>query len=221
MSDGKIHIPARRKQPVDDQMVVKVTPEAYNALVEIYNESTLSLKQIASLLIVKAVIGGRDMATLYELTEEYRQLLEMMEDDSVDPEILQDTLEGVDGEIEAKADNCAKLIRELNGVASVINEEIERLKARKDVISNNADRVKKYLEKAMIDTGKRKFKTALFGFNIQKNPASVVVDQEDKIPEEYWIKQDPKLNKALLKKWLKDNPEDFAHLEQSEGLRIR
>lgn len=27
MSDGKIHIPARRKQPVDDQMVVKVTPE--------------------------------------------------------------------------------------------------------------------------------------------------------------------------------------------------
>lgn len=54
MSDGKIHIPARRKQPVDDRMVVKVTPEAYNALVEIYNESTLSLKQIASLLIVKA-----------------------------------------------------------------------------------------------------------------------------------------------------------------------
>lgn len=111
------------------------------------------------------------MATLYELTEEYRQLLEMMEDDSVDPEVLQDTLEGVDGEIKAKADNCAKLISELNGVASVINEEIERLKARKDVISNNADRVKKYLEKAMIDTGKRKFKTALFGFNIQKNPA--------------------------------------------------
>ena len=54
MSDGKIHIPARRKQSVDDQMVVKVTPEAYNALVDIYNESTLSLKQIASLLIVKA-----------------------------------------------------------------------------------------------------------------------------------------------------------------------
>ena len=54
MREGKIHIPARRKQPVADQMVVKVTPEAYNALVDIYNESTLSLKQIASLLIVKA-----------------------------------------------------------------------------------------------------------------------------------------------------------------------
>ena len=53
--DGLIHIPARKKQPVEEQTVVKLTPEAYNALVDIYNESTLSLKQIASLLIVKSV----------------------------------------------------------------------------------------------------------------------------------------------------------------------
>ena len=52
MADGLIHIPARKKQPVEEQTVVKLTPEAYNALVDIYNESTLSLKQIASLLIV-------------------------------------------------------------------------------------------------------------------------------------------------------------------------
>lgn len=55
MADGLIHIPARKKQPVEEQTVVKLTPEAYNALVDIYNESTLSLKQIASLLIVKSV----------------------------------------------------------------------------------------------------------------------------------------------------------------------
>lgn len=54
MNDEAIHIPARKKQQTGAQMVVKVTPEAYNTLVEIYNESTLSLKQIASLLIVKA-----------------------------------------------------------------------------------------------------------------------------------------------------------------------
>lgn len=54
MSDGMIHIPARKKQPVEEQAVVKLTPEAYNVLVDIYNESTLSLKQIASLLIIKS-----------------------------------------------------------------------------------------------------------------------------------------------------------------------
>lgn len=52
--DGMIHIPARKKQPVEEQTVVKLTPEAYNVLVDIYNESTLSLKQIASLLITSS-----------------------------------------------------------------------------------------------------------------------------------------------------------------------
>lgn len=52
MSDFEIRIPARKKQPATDKdnPVVKVSPEAYNALVEIYNESTISMKDIASLL---------------------------------------------------------------------------------------------------------------------------------------------------------------------------
>nr|DAE45296.1 MAG TPA: hypothetical protein [Caudoviricetes sp.] len=55
MSDFKIRIPARRKQPTTskDNPAVKVSPDAYNALVEIYNESTLSMKDIASLLIIE------------------------------------------------------------------------------------------------------------------------------------------------------------------------
>jgi hypothetical protein len=50
MADGKIHIPARKRQPA-----VKLTREAYNALVEIYNESQLSIKQIASLIIMESL----------------------------------------------------------------------------------------------------------------------------------------------------------------------
>ncbi len=54
MNDGMIHVPARKKQPIDEQTAVKLTPEAYNILVDIYNESTLSLKQIASLMITES-----------------------------------------------------------------------------------------------------------------------------------------------------------------------
>ena len=42
--------------------------------------------------------------TLYELTDEFRQLLDMMEDPDIDPEVLNDTLEAVLGDIEYKAD---------------------------------------------------------------------------------------------------------------------
>lgn len=56
MTNNKIHIPARKRQPVKDgQPVIKLTPEAYNALVEIYNESQLSMKQIASIIIMQSL----------------------------------------------------------------------------------------------------------------------------------------------------------------------
>lgn len=54
MSDFEIHIPARKKQSITEKgAAVKVTGEAYNALTEIYNESTLSMCQIASILIIE------------------------------------------------------------------------------------------------------------------------------------------------------------------------
>lgn len=56
MADGLIHIPARKKQPVEEQTVVKLTPEAYNALVDIYNESTLSFQLATEQLKEKGVI---------------------------------------------------------------------------------------------------------------------------------------------------------------------
>ena len=38
-----------------NQTVVRVSEEAYNALVDIYNESTLSMKELASLIILESV----------------------------------------------------------------------------------------------------------------------------------------------------------------------
>lgn len=57
MTGFEIHIPARKKAVVavvsERNTAVKVTGEAYNALIEIYNESTLSMRQIASILIIE------------------------------------------------------------------------------------------------------------------------------------------------------------------------
>lgn len=51
----KIHIPARKKEIVNGQQVIRVSADAYNALVEIYNESSLSMSAIASLIILQSV----------------------------------------------------------------------------------------------------------------------------------------------------------------------
>lgn len=56
MDKFEIRIPARKKCPIseEDRAVIRISPAAYNALVEIYNESTMSMKEIASLLITES-----------------------------------------------------------------------------------------------------------------------------------------------------------------------
>lgn len=53
--DDRIHIPAKKKKPVSEQQVIRVSADAYNALAEIYNESSLSMSAIASLIILESV----------------------------------------------------------------------------------------------------------------------------------------------------------------------
>lgn len=55
MKDGMIHIPARKKQLIDQGSAVRISKEAYNALVEIFNESTMSMSQIASTIILQSM----------------------------------------------------------------------------------------------------------------------------------------------------------------------
>lgn len=164
------------------------------------------------------------MATIYELTDEYVELLNMLEDPDIDPDVLADTMEGLSGEIEVKADGYAKVIAELNAAIAGLKAEIERLANRKTTMENNVKYLKSTLQFAMETTGKTKFKTELFSFGIQKNPASVVIDEPylENIPDKYLIPQDPKIDKVKIKEDLKAGIDiGIAHLEQSQSLRIR
>lgn len=159
--------------------------------------------------------------TMYELTGQWLELMAMAEDEEIDPQILADTIEQVEGDLEAKAENYAKVLRMLDGEAKAIDEEAKRLTARAKTIKGNMDRLKRSLEGMMIATGKRKFKTKLFSFCVQKNPARLVLDDVEAIPEEYWVPQ-VKLDNAAVKAAIEQGIEiSGAHLEQGESLRIR
>lgn len=159
--------------------------------------------------------------TLYELTGQFLEVNEMAENGEIDEETMQDTLESIECEIEVKAENYAKVIRNLESDIESLKKEEERLYERRKTIENNIKRIKKNLENCMIAVDKKKFKTDLFSFNIQKNAPSLVIDNKNSIPAEYLIQQEPKVDTVNLKKYLKENKADFAHLEQSESLRIR
>lgn len=155
---------------------------------------------------------------LYELSVAFQEVQNM----ELDPEVMKDTLDSINDAIENKAENIAKLVRNLESDVSAYKEEEDRLKTKRQATENKVKWLKTYLEDNMKLTGKTKFKSGMFNFSIQKNPASVNITDERIIPEEFLIPQLPKIDKTALKDVLKNGIEvPGAELKQTEGLRIR
>lgn len=108
------------------------------------------------------------MSTLYSIQGKYQQLLNLAE--QLDPELLKDTLESIDDELETKAENVAFVIKELEGQSLVLETEIKRLSERKTTINNNIKRLKQSLQDAMETANKPKIRTNLFTLGIRKSP---------------------------------------------------
>lgn len=52
--DKKIHLPVRNAK-INPQGVIKITPDAFEALVEVTGETGMSIREAASMIIVQAV----------------------------------------------------------------------------------------------------------------------------------------------------------------------
>ena len=164
------------------------------------------------------------MLKLYEITGEYLTLCQMAEDTDVDATVFVDTIASIKGELEVKADSYAMIITNLNGDIEKIDKEIERLTHMKKVLKNRTNHLKNNLENAMKLMDVRKLKTDFRSYSIQKNPQSLNIIDESKIPAEYLISQDPKLDRTRLLADVKANPKKFAGIaetKQTESLRIR
>lgn len=158
------------------------------------------------------------IATLYSIQGKYQQLLNLAE--QLDPELLKDTLESIDDELETKAENVAFVIKELEGQSLILEKETKRLAERKNTINNNVKRLKQSLFDAMVTANKQKIKTNLFTLDIRKNPSSVIVEDESKLLN-YLVEQPKKLDKTRLSDDLKKGIEvPGAKIVQTERLQI-
>lgn len=166
------------------------------------------------------------MSTLYELTTDMEQLYEMLVDcEKEDEQIIIDTMEGIEGEFEIKADGYARIIRQLE--ADVENHEKEA--ERHAQIAKRADSRMKWLKNrlkdAMLITGKNSFNTELFKFKVVSNGgAQPLKVDEDMVPAEY-MKQIVKYeidNGKIREDLLAGKELDFAKLEErSKRLDIK
>ena len=115
--------------------------------------------------------------TLYELTEEARELQDMIEE--YPPETFSDTIESLQLMIEDKAGSYAAVNQNITNEIAALKAEEERLRARQM-------RLMKAIKEAMNALGKTKIKTEKFTFSVSKNGGlqPIKVDAE-KLPDKF------------------------------------
>lgn len=160
---------------------------------------------------------------LYELTELYQNIWELVGDDEVDVGTLETALKQVEDNIESKSESIAKLIKGIDGDIAALKEEEKRLSKRRKTLENKQNNIKSYLENQLKAMDIDKVKTPLFTISIQKNPPSVHILNEELIPDKYKKTQ---TTISIVKKDLLEDLKlgeiiDGAEIKQEKSLRIK
>jgi len=169
--------------------------------------------------------------SLYELTGDYLRLMDMLYDEDVYDDNLTAACDAIEAQIEDKADGYAKIIKSMEATVAGLKSEEKRLKERRAALESRQKLLKENLEGSMRATGKTKFKTDLFSFGIQKNPASVKIDDPEgfikrcqEAGRDDLLKfREPEINKTAIKEAITKDGEviEGAEVVQTESLRIR
>lgn len=131
------------------------------------------------------MLAADRLSTLYSLSEEYIQLVDLLEDPKVDPHLIEQELDRLSDQIAVKADKLSGLIRWLEGLADLRRAEIDRLKTGASTLDNRAAQCRAYLLQHMQATGMTRIDTARFTLTVKQNPPRVEVLEPMLVPSEY------------------------------------
>jgi hypothetical protein len=165
------------------------------------------------------------MTALYLLAQEHRAAADRLADLELDEQTVLDTLEGMGGELEAKATNVAMFIRNLEATAVAIKDAEGAMAARRKALEARAKRLHEYLLTNMQFAGIQRIESPYFTLAIRSNPPSVVIDEPGLIPAQFMKQPEPPPpapDKTAIKVAIKAG-EDVpgAHLEQGVRLEIK
>lgn len=164
------------------------------------------------------------MNELFNLVGEYRQVYEMMTDPDVDEQVVNDTLEGIVGEIEVNAANLVTVINR-------IDMEIETCKKQKDewaqaerVRKNRKERLVTMIKDAMTAIDKTEIQAGDVTFKLQNagGKLPLIIDDNATVPERF-TKITIENDNELIRKALDDGEQlDFARYgNRSKVLKIK
>jgi hypothetical protein len=166
---------------------------------------------------------------LYEISNSRLAFLEAIESGEITEDAIADTLAGIDGEFDDKADDIACFIKSLLSDKQAIKAEIDILADRADAKQHKADKLIDYLFQQFKLAGKTKVETARNIIMVKKCPVSVQIGNTESFV--LWAKgnaadlltfKEPAPDKKAIKQALQNG--DIipgAFLENNEKLAIK
>ncbi|SDD88662.1 siphovirus Gp157 family protein [Sporomusa acidovorans] len=161
---------------------------------------------------------------LYELSTAHQQVFDLLLDEDSDLEVLEETLQCIEGDLEVKVKNGIGLIRSLEAYHDAIEVEEKRLSQKKKTTKNRIDWIKNLYKQTMEIMKKDKVQTPIGTMALQNNPGSLVIDNEKLIPAEFTIviPEHFEPNKEKIKAALKAGMEvPGVRIMRGKSLRIR
>ena len=143
-----------------------------------------------------------NMKPLYQLVEQHRELERLADLEEIDRDTLLATLEGLQGEITAKAQSACAVILNLEAWAQAAENAARDMEARAERMRNKAEWLRAYVLGGMKATGITKIESPEFRVSIRKNPAAVSISPDAVIPDRYLVQPPappPRPDKTAIK----------------------
>ncbi len=117
------------------------------------------------------------MTTLADLADMLNRLVEEVE--YLDAQTYSDTLEGVEGAFEVKAEKVVYAILGMDRRGQLMKDQLRRFRERIAIVEQNAQYLRNYLQHGLESTGKKRLETPAFSMSLRKSTAVIITSEED------------------------------------------
>lgn len=157
------------------------------------------------------------MANLYELTDQFAMIQQLIEDGA---EGFEQALADIQGEMGEKLDGYAMVIKNIESDIAGLKAEEKRLSERRKAMENNVAQMKERMAETLKTVDGQRLKTEKFTFSFRKS-SKVEIANMDNLPQ-HFIKVERTISRSELTKALKAGEHiEGATLIENQSLSIR
>ncbi|KQP36104.1 siphovirus Gp157 family protein [Pseudorhodoferax sp. Leaf274] len=165
------------------------------------------------------------MTALYDIAAEYREAAEKLAELDLDEQTIADTLEGLGGDLQVKAQNVVFFARNLEAMAEAIKKAEGEMAKRRKAMENRSAGLLRYVLDSMQAAGVTKIECPHFRLSVRDNPGAVDVFEPELLPAQFMVRPElppPAPDKKAISAALKAGDDvPGARLTAGKRLEVR